>query len=227
MQIEEIDVRMLRPMDGNPRKISDAGRQRLRDSIVRFGLFRPLLVWRDGDSDVVIAGCQRQAVLRSMADAGELPLEVELESGDRLTVGFEVPCIRFSGSRAEARTVALRDNNPDGDWDWEALGGYLLEVEESHASLLELAGFGAGVAEDLAKLAAQPVPEFGFPDPKAEGAGAKAKPGMQIIVGPMRGRIDEELYQRLVVRLNTIAAEIKTEDISPILARLLDDSEGL
>lgn len=128
MNLELIRIGLLRPLADNPRKITDAARDRLRASITRFGLFRPLLVWGDG---CIIGGAQRLAVLQSMQASGDLPLRVELASGAVVEVTDEVPCVRFDGTESEARAVALRDNHQDGEWDDSLLRDFIrgMDVE--------------------------------------------------------------------------------------------------
>ncbi|MEC7364066.1 MAG: ParB N-terminal domain-containing protein, partial [Actinomycetota bacterium] len=132
--------------EDNPRTISDSAMERLKDSVRSLGLFKPLLVWTDRENNpVVIGGNQRLRALRSLRDAGEYK--------------STVPVIMYHGDEATARTIALRDNSQDGDWDWHALSDYVTDLETmaeemgTDMDLLGLTGLDASVLDDLRALA--------------------------------------------------------------------------
>jgi len=107
MKSGKVSISSLVPFDENPRFIEPEDLDKLAESLSRFGLYKPLLVWRDDEGkNVVIGGNQRLKVLLGMG--------VE-----------EVPVVWFQGSRAEAVTVAMRDNNHDGEWNFEELSEYI------------------------------------------------------------------------------------------------------
>ena len=154
---EYLDPRDLVPLERNPRTISDERRTELARSLRDLGLFRPLLVWRAPDGPVVIGGNQKLPILQQMASDGS---PFVLRDGTR-TPG--VPVTWFEGDEARARTVALRDNNADGDWDTAGLAEYLRELGEMGVGTddLALTGFDSGLLADLAQsyqTASEPAP---------------------------------------------------------------------
>lgn len=146
LQIDHIDLDTLVPFDRNPRTISPERLESLKESVRSLGLFKPLLVWRDSAGEpIVIGGNQRLRALR----------EIRSEGGE---VGA-VPVVEFDGDEPTARTIALRDNAQDGEWDWHALGDYVADLDgllaefESDMDLLALSGFDAETLGDLRDLA--------------------------------------------------------------------------
>lgn len=157
MKIENIDLSDLNHLVGNPRVISKDAKERLKGSIRRWGLFKPLLIWSDEDGvTYVIGGNKRFNVLSALQADGDLPMDVTLKSGAQVVVSSEIPCVRFHGDRAEARAVALRDNVSDGEWDWQALPEFLHDLEQHLPEDLEdldaLTGFDDATLKDLRDL---------------------------------------------------------------------------
>ena len=146
LEIQHLDLDALVPFDRNPRTISTDRLDSLKDSVRALGLFKPLLVWRDeAGRPIVIGGNQRLRALR----------EIREEGGP---VG-PVPTIEYEGDEPTARTIALRDNSQDGEWDWHALGDYVADLDrmlgefEDGIDLLALSGFDSGTIDDLRELA--------------------------------------------------------------------------
>lgn len=163
LQIEHLDLDALVPFDRNPRTISAERLASLKESVRSLGLFKPLLVWRGEDGEpIVIGGNQRLRALH----------EIRSEGGE---VG-SVPVVEFDGDEPTARTIALRDNASDGEWDWHALGDYVSDLDgmlaefESDVDLLALSGFDAETLGDLRDLAAtrsDAIEGLGLDDPPA------------------------------------------------------------
>lgn len=246
MNIEHHPVAGLRPLERNPRSITDADMARLKASIRQFGLFKPLLVWTHPDGRrSVIGGNQRLAALDAMRAAGELPLVVKLASGDTTIVDADrVPCLPFRGTEAEARAVALRDNNSDGEWDWDALPQFVSDLAVELGStfgevdLAAFTGFDESTLKDLHRLAGARdvgLDKFtgnGEPAAPASTTTTGDKPneyvtrqGAKFVCGNIRGKVPVALYDRFVARFTAIGSRLNTTDIPTILARMLDDLE--
>lgn len=170
MQIAHLALSTLVPFAENPRKADAADHEALLASIKAFGLFKPSLVWQgEGHPEgvtapIVIGGNQRYHTLRAAQEAGlfkDGPLQVELDSGVTVTVDPEaIPCVVFPGSWGEAKIVALRDNAQEGEWDWDALPGYMKDLETLFPGGdvdLTLTGFDGQTLRDLEALSSDPL----------------------------------------------------------------------
>ena len=147
MQIETSPLSSLSSFEDNPRRISSEALLRLKTSIRTLGLFKPLLGWRrsPGDPLVVIGGNQRLRAIREMVGAGEIE-----ES--------PIPVVVYAGDEVSARTIALRDNASEGEWEWGSLASYVNDLEalarDAEIGLdLTLTGFDAKTLDGLAALA--------------------------------------------------------------------------
>lgn len=101
-------VRDIKTGFGNPRKITKAKREELKQSLDAFGDFGLILIDED---DNVIAGNQRVSVLREMDDT------------------IEVLCKRLIGyTRAELRAINIKDNTHSGDWDLDMLADWTADL---------------------------------------------------------------------------------------------------
>lgn len=228
MNIQTHDVRNLLPLQNNPRTITDEDITRLRESIQTFGLFRPLIVWKDGEgSHRVVGGNQRLKILQHMADSTELPMDVTLRSGVTMTVTTEVPCVEFLGTESEAKLVALRDNNSDGDWDWETLPGFVdgLVGEFSGLDLTALTGFDQETLDDLSSLANAfdvGLDDFhGEVEPQDESPDYERE-GHRFQFGNLKGTVSVDGYERFVRMFTGVGDDEDTKDIGVILSRIVD-----
>jgi hypothetical protein len=146
MQIDTVSLSALSSFEDNPRRISSDALARLKESIRSLGLFKPLLSWRDaGDRLIVIGGNQRLRAIREMVAAGEIE-----ES--------PIPVVVFDGDEVSARTIALRDNASEGEWEWASLASYVTDLEalarDAAVDLdLTLTGFDAKTLDGLHALA--------------------------------------------------------------------------
>jgi len=239
MEIENQKIANLSGFEDNPRTITASGVRKLKASITRFGLFKPLLVWEnDAGRLVVIGGNQRLRVMREMVSDQQLPDDV-------------IPCVRFDGSEAEARTVALRDNNADGDWAWEDLGKYIADLDKLSADAdlnIGLTGFDDTVIQDLRDLAGAVDSDltrfstaeneededdlFDDGDDAEEADAEDPNTRRQIArftVGSIRGVIGVEHYRRFLRCWQQHSDITKSTDIQTILASILtalDVEEG-
>lgn len=127
--LEWVPIAGLRPFDGNPRKISDAGLQKLRRSIQEFGFANPILVQRG--TNMIIAGHQRWRAAQAAGLAA-------------------VPVVFLDFDDGTARAYNIADNRlaEESDWDAPALAELLRELQGVGVDL-ELTGFGPEEIEDL------------------------------------------------------------------------------
>ena len=146
LRIEHLDLDSLVSFERNPRTISPERLASLKASVRSLGLFKPLLIWRDLDGrPLVIGGNQRLRALREMRSEGD-------EVGP-------VPVVEFDGDEPTARTIAIRDNTSDGEWDLEALAEYVSDLDslarefESEFDLVALSGLDEKTMESLSALA--------------------------------------------------------------------------
>lgn len=225
--IEEIALRDLVEFADNPRTITEEARDRLRRSLDRFGLYRPLVAWRDGGGrPVVVAGNQRLALLR------------EREAGDA-----RVPCVVLDVDERTARLIAIRDNNEEGEWSWEALGGYLSDLAALSEEPLDwgLTGFDDDTVGSLLALSAAPVEPAPAPPPgvpaealrrplvepeeaeEPEEAAAIEYPERRftrVSIGSLRGQVAHETYARFLRVWTTYAERAGSTDVAVVVASM-------
>src|SRR5574343_771863 len=127
------------PFEDNPRELTDSGFKKLRKSLTELGVFKPFLVWKQGNR--IIGGNQRYAVIHKLAEEG-----------------FKVPPLPVTVldcDEGTARLIVLRDNQSDGDWAYEQLAEYISDLEKFGVDVA-LSGFGDREFEDLKKLIQSP-----------------------------------------------------------------------
>lgn len=129
IKISYVSPDVLRPFDGNPRSISDAGLEKLQRSIEEFGFTNPILVQRE--TNMVIAGHQR---LKAAKAAGLL----------------EVPVIYLDMDDSTAKAYNIADNRLAEETDWvvESLRDLLVELEDGGIDL-SLTGFDETEIEEM------------------------------------------------------------------------------
>jgi hypothetical protein len=232
MQTEAIPIDDLSFFDDNPRTISAESLDRLSASLRRFGLFVPLLGWRSPTRGlVVVGGNQRLLALRRMRDEGE-------------AVPSSIPVVILDCSEAEARTIVLRDNTHDGEWEWEGLSTYLADLVATDPDLdLVTTGFDSEVFDELIALGADPLlsataPERASGEAIEDGSGTsptstraeieKAAPATatRFVIGNVRGKIPIALYGRFVGLFDARATALGTNDLGVLFGSLLDDLGG-
>lgn len=233
MEIEQQPIAALTGFEQNPRTISAAKLASLKESIRTLGLFKPLLVWPDENGTlVVIGGNQRLRAVREMVADSQIEMK-------------EIPTIRYTGSRAQAHTIALRDNNSDGDWDWNELAGYVAELDKLTSATddlsMTLTGFDDNLLQDLRDLAGSvdadlnrfgsalsDQPEEPEPEPVVEDPEDDAQAKRQIArftVGSVRGVISAEDYRRFLSVWQTHSDLTKSTDVPTILDSILRELE--
>ena len=192
-----------------------------------FGIFKPLLVWKNEEKKtVVIGGNQRLAVLRDMISRGE---------------NFEkkIPVIYFEGTEAEAKLVSIRDNQSDGEWDWSALPNYVEELNtlvDPDFDDLNLTGFDAATLSDLQSLAndVETTPEQKTPmneDQADQNTRSHKHPEQTYVdhrfamftVGNLRGKVTMDVYGRWLQFFEKYSTALDTTDVGVVVGAMLDD----
>ena len=218
----------------NPRQISDDAASRLDESILSLGLFKTFLVWKNPEKDKyqVIGGNQRYMRMKNFEDNG---YEFQTQDGQNKNL---MPVTILSADEARIKLIALRDNNSDGEWNYDELSHYLKDldslIDNSGEELdLALAGFDGEFLEDLIEYANDPEIKVMtaasiHPDEQDEDGmlgeddidleEESEEPDEQkivsIVLGHVRGRLRYETYQML---LSTLSSCIEEE---------LDDVDG-
>lgn len=154
-QVQEVALARLREWPDNPRTISEARLEQLKQALIaqRAMLWaRPLLCLPDG---TVIAGNMRLRAARAL--------------------GWDtIPVIFVDLSRDDARMWALRDNNAYGEWDEPALAEILAGLADRGIDVA-LAGFAD---RDLDRILAHLEPPADPDDaPALEDGPARSTPG--------------------------------------------------
>jgi ParB-like chromosome segregation protein Spo0J len=120
MIVEKRRLSELKPMEDNPRKISEEQMRALEASMEKFGYVEPI-VWNKRTGHV-ISGHQRLKVLQAKGG----------DSADVVVVDFD---------EAQERALNLAMNKISGDWDEEKLSTFLKEIQKSDEKLIEITGF--------------------------------------------------------------------------------------
>lgn len=141
---------------GNPRRINEAERLALEQSLTEFGLVQPFVA--RAEDKRVIGGHQRAAALLAVLVAGGLS---EDEARKQQVPVVLVPDL--SESRCRALNLAL--NKIGGEWDYDKLSDYLAGLEEVD---IPFTGFST---EEFASLI-----EFATPDLGGVGLGTQEAP---------------------------------------------------
>jgi len=227
MKLVNISVDKLQPLQNNPRTITAEDIERLRASIRSFGLFKPFLVWTGDDgAKYVVSGNQRLRVLKAMAANGELPVTFTLRSGAKVGITTELPCVEFAGTESEAKAVALRDNTSDGEWNWEALPGYVADLTVdfgADADLAALTGFDAAVLDDLQRLAADPHENLDFVgDPDETASEPLQRSQMRFAFGKVKGMLSLQMYEDFVSVFGAMSKRHNTKELAVLLGKMLD-----
>ena len=136
-----LSIADLVPFNDNPRELSDVGYKKLKKSILSLGVFKPFLVWKNGNK--LLGGNQRHLVIE------------DLVNNHGFQVDGQLPVTYIDCDEATARTIVLRDNQSDGDWAYEMLADYMNNLEELGGDL-SLTGFSDKERADLEKLIQSP-----------------------------------------------------------------------
>ena len=182
------------PFEDNPREITPLGLQKLKKSILELGIFKPFLVWKQGNR--IIGGNQRYAVLNYL---------VEQEG---YTIG-QLPVTYLDVPEGLARTIVLRDNQSDGDWAYEELSTYLADLERFGIDK-ELSGFSEREMTDLQKLSQSSEQLRASLEKEAEGHDIgqmlQKKFGVSF-------KVPEDKWAFFQQAMKEVRAETKTDDV--------------
>jgi DNA modification methylase len=141
---ERKPLHTLTPWDLNPRKITAAQLESLRDSLDRFNLADPIIIDADG---TIIGGRQRVEAL------------CQLHS-PTILVDVRVPNRKLTDD--EFRELNIRLNRHNGEWDWARL------EELFDADALQSLGFTIVELEDNTQLLDEPISEIIDVEPRIE-----------------------------------------------------------
>jgi len=176
----EVPLRLLRPWPENPRTITAERLEQLKRNLLadrEMLQARPLIALPDG---TVICGNQR------LLAAQELGWET-------------IPTLMFALSWERARMWALRDNNPLGDWDEQALAELLAGLSADDVDLA-LTGFDDRTIDQLLATVAVEVDPDTAPA-LDDDADPVSKVGEVYQLGPHRLACGDARDRELLVRL--------------------------
>lgn len=140
--VQLVDVHALTPWEENPRSITVDRFQALKraleadPSMLRA---RPIIALAGVDyagDGTVVGGNMRQRAARELVDEGSESFLAEFPKG-------RVPTFVVALSETQARQWALRDNNPYGEWEDQALAEFVHQLADQGADL-DLTGFPTG-----------------------------------------------------------------------------------
>jgi ParB-like chromosome segregation protein Spo0J len=225
MQINQVLLNDIQPLDNNPRVIDKKSKRKLRDSLRAFELYRPLVCWKNQSGDTyVISGHQRLSIIKEMHEKGEYKSQT-------------VPVVYYKGTEAEAKVVALRANQSEGDWDYSKLSEFvddLKSLADDDFSDLSLTGFDASTLADLSKLSDVSMDNLDqAKDNKKESPSddGKQQPGQNYVdhrfavftVGNLRGKLTMEVYGRWLTLFESYSKHLDTTDVGLIVDAMLED----
>lgn len=116
-EFERVDIDSLKPFDGNPRKISEKGLEKLKKSVESFGFTNPVLAQRS--TRMIIAGHQRVKAAKA-AGLEKVP----------------VIWLDFDDKTAKAYNIADNRLSQEAEWDMDQLALLIQELEEQGQDLL-------------------------------------------------------------------------------------------
>ena len=117
IQIEYIDISLLKPNEYNPKSLGKKAAADLEESIRKFGVVDPFIVnSAEERKNIIIGGHQRYNVCKKMGVA-------------------KVPVVYLNiADRTKERELCLRLSKNVGEWDWDLLANFDEE-------LLKMTGF--------------------------------------------------------------------------------------
>ena len=225
MQISDMLLEEIKPLDNNPRVIDKKSKRKLRDSLRAFELYRPLVCWKGQDGETyVISGHQRLSIIKEMHEKGEYKSPT-------------VPVVYYTGTEAEARVVALRANQSEGDWDYSKLSEFIDDLKslaDDDFSDLSLTGFDASTLADLSKLSdvsMDNLDQESNKNSKDKTDNEDSKPGQNYVdhrfavftVGNLRGKLTMEVYGRWLTLFESYSKHLDTTDVGLIVDAMLED----
>lgn len=119
MEIKEIEIGLLKEAEYNPRVMSEQEIERLKNSILKFGVCEPLVVNKDF---TIIGGHQRLKALKELGHE-------------------KAPCVILDLSKEDEKILNIALNKIVGSWNDEKLIKLVNEISDNEEKT-KLAGFG-------------------------------------------------------------------------------------
>jgi len=119
MEIQNIEIKKLKPSVYNPRKISEEDMESLKQAIKEFGLVEPIVVNKDF---AIIGGHQRVRAASGLGMA-------------------KVPCIMVDLDKRREKILNLALNRIVGTWDETKLSKLITEISKYDGDIKNLTGF--------------------------------------------------------------------------------------
>lgn len=146
MKIRLVPIDSIRPMPGNPRRITGEELRALRRSMRVIGIPQPIIVYRNEKSKhdgEIIGGHQRYKAIKQMLN---LPPTKWGRMRPYLEKGV-IPTIDWRGTYRKAKAANVALNKISGDFDIDKLGEFISGIGDK--SLIRATGF---TDEELAAL---------------------------------------------------------------------------
>lgn len=157
--VQLVDVRRLLPWEENPRSITKERFEALKralsadPSMMRA---RPIIALAGVDfakDGTVVGGNMRQRAARELVEEKDESFLAEFPGG-------KVPAFVVQLTDAQARQWALRDNNPYGEWEDQALAEFVHQLADQGGDL-DLTGFPTGSVQLILEgVGPTPSPSF-------------------------------------------------------------------
>ena len=141
MEISKIKLVDIEPAEYNPRSMSEAAKQKLRNSIETFGLVDPIII--NTKNNRIIGGHQRYQVLLDMLMENDNLAEREYDYLIKDDYGyvFDFNNLNIENEDYEkALNIVLNNTNLMGEYDYEKLGTIFEELKFNGFNL-EFTGF--------------------------------------------------------------------------------------
>ena len=141
MEISKIKLVDIEPAEYNPRSMSEAAKQKLRNSIETFGLVDPIII--NTKNNHIIGGHQRYQVLLDMLMENDNLAEREYDYLIKDDYGyvFDFNNLNIENEDYEkALNIVLNNTNLMGEYDYEKLGTIFEELKFNGFNL-EFTGF--------------------------------------------------------------------------------------
>ena len=140
---DTVPLASLKPLQGGLKRLSEQGYQKLRRSLIKYGISFPFFVWRNGRTDWILDGTQRDIVLQRMQSEGwQLPkvpvawiqAKSEVEAREKLLLASSrYGMIVTEGFIDFTKTLDLTALEPIIDipeLDWKTVGKSLLPAKD-------------------------------------------------------------------------------------------------
>ena len=230
MKIHRMSLIELQSWPDNPRKITSQNLDSLKKSVATMGWFKPFVVWEKDGMPYVISGNQRLAAARALHREGNVEFST-------------VPVVVYEGTYEDAKMIVLRDNNEDGEWDWESTSTLLFEMAGNDVDM-SLTGFDSNTVADLLMLAedadhiqifddetdVEPPEINDNPNPKKTEEKSVSDRvedrKVLVMVGGVKGSIPLRLYDRFCALFDAYTANAEAPDYANAFKQMLNQLVG-